>query len=61
MKQPGNTQKRKDEHIQIVLNENVTSDKVTTGFEKYRFVHQALPEVDLEEIDLSTAFLGKVA
>ncbi len=59
MKQPGNIKKRKDEHIHIVLNEKVTSERITTGLENYRFVHQALPEIDLEEIDLSGSFLGK--
>lgn len=59
MKQHGNIQKRKDEHIHIVLNEKVTSEKITTGLENYRFVHQALPEMDLKEIDLSGSFLGK--
>ncbi|MGA8941548.1 MAG: type 2 isopentenyl-diphosphate Delta-isomerase [Thermoactinomyces sp.] len=54
-----NTQKRKNEHLRIVLNENVTSSKITTGLENYRFVHQALPEVDLKEINLSSSFLGK--
>lgn len=59
MKSKSQVQKRKDEHIQIVLNEHVTSQQVTTGLENYRFVHQALPELDFQEIDLSFSFLGK--
>lgn len=59
MKTKNQVQKRKDEHIQIVLNEQVTSRQVTTGLEHYRFVHQALPELDFQEVDLSCSFLGK--
>ena len=50
--------KRKSEHIQINLEKDVRSN-LTTGLEHYRFDHQALPEIDLEEIDLSVDFLGK--
>ncbi|MDZ7836798.1 MAG: alpha-hydroxy-acid oxidizing protein [Actinomycetota bacterium] len=30
-----------------------------TGLSGYRFIHQALPQVDLASIDTSTSFLGK--
>lgn len=30
-----------------------------TGFSKYRFIHNALPEVDFDKIDTSVRFLGK--
>ncbi|OYD08468.1 type 2 isopentenyl-diphosphate Delta-isomerase [Paludifilum halophilum] len=53
------TEKRKSEHIDIVLNQKVTGKGVTTGFEKYRFRHCALPEIDFSEINLRTSFLGK--
>jgi isopentenyl-diphosphate Delta-isomerase len=48
---------RKKDHLKIAL-----SDKVqigSTGLEMYRFVHNALPEINFEEIDTSTSFLGK--
>ncbi|GER67912.1 isopentenyl-diphosphate delta-isomerase [Weizmannia acidilactici] len=51
--------KRKAEHIRVVLEENVAGKETTTGFEKYRFEHQALPELDFSEISTETAFLGK--
>ncbi len=51
--------KRKAQHIEIALNQKVTGDNITTGFENYKFVHNALPEIDFDEIDLSTNFLGK--
>ncbi|MFK7696510.1 type 2 isopentenyl-diphosphate Delta-isomerase [Paenibacillus sp. HJGM_3] len=53
------TERRKAEHIRIVLEEPVAGRGITTGFEQYRFVHRALPELDFEEIDTSSAFLGK--
>ena len=39
---------RKRQHIDAVLNEDVSSKGLTTGFEDYRFDHVALPETDLE-------------
>lgn len=49
---------RKDEHIKINLDENVHSG-LTTGFDDYTFDHQALPEIDLSDVDASTTFLSK--
>lgn len=53
-----NTRNRKDEHIRINLNEDVHST-LTTGFDAYHFLNNALPEIDLVAIDLHTKFLGK--
>ena len=50
--------RRKAEHIRIALEEDVAF-RASTGFGAYRFVHQALPELDMNDIDLSTAFLGR--
>ncbi|MBN1896342.1 MAG: type 2 isopentenyl-diphosphate Delta-isomerase [Candidatus Aenigmarchaeota archaeon] len=52
------TSKRKDEHIRICLHDNVESSR-SNGFEWYEFSHNALPEIKWEDIDTSTAFLGK--
>lgn len=52
------TQRRKAEHLRITLDENVSSG-LTNGFERYRFVHQALPACDLDTIDTGQTFLGK--
>lgn len=49
---------RKDEHIRINLQNDVGSG-LTTGFEYYHFDHQALPELDLAEIDTSTTFISR--
>jgi len=54
-----NTQERKADHLRICLEENVEFPKLTSGLENYRFTHCCLPELALEEIDLSTTFLGK--
>lgn len=42
---------RKADHIRINLEEDVQFPGLTTGLEAYRFVHQALPELDLAEVD----------
>jgi isopentenyl-diphosphate delta-isomerase len=50
---------RKEEHLRICLEEDVRSQGLATGLERYRFVHQALPELDLDQVDLHTAFLDR--
>ncbi len=49
---------RKSDHIRINLEEDVRS-ALTTGLERYHFVHQALPELNYAEIDLSQPLFGK--
>lgn len=51
--------KRKREHLEIALHRAVEFNEVTTGLENYRFIHQALPEVDLDAVDLSAPLFGK--
>lgn len=43
---------RKSDHIRINLEEDVRSG-LTSGLERYYFLHQALPEINLDDIDLS--------
>lgn len=50
---------RKADHIRINLEEDVRSG-LTNGLEHYHFIHRALPELDLEEIDLSQELFGRV-
>lgn len=50
---------RKVEHLRINLDENVQFFDVSTGLEKYRFAHQALPELDLADVDISLELFGK--
>lgn len=41
---------RKTDHLRINIEEDVSSS-LTTGLERYRFIHQALPEMNLDEVD----------
>ncbi len=49
---------RKADHIKINLEQDVRS-ALTSGLEKYHFVHEALPELDLNRIDTSLSLFGK--
>lgn len=52
-------EKRKSDHIRINLEEDVSFRGLTTGLENYRFLHQALPEIDLHQVDTSVTVFGK--
>ena len=51
------TRRRKIEHIEICLDEDVQC-RTSTMFEDIEFVHNSLPEIDKEKIDLTTNFFG---
>ena len=53
-----NLPSRKAEHIQINLEKDVSSS-ATNGLENYRFVHEALPEIDLKAVDMAQTLFGK--
>jgi isopentenyl-diphosphate delta-isomerase len=53
------TSSRKLDHVRIVLDEDVAAKGVHTGFAAYQLPHDAVPELDLAEIDTHTTFLGK--
>jgi len=50
---------RKADHIRINLDEDVQFPTLTTGLEHFRFVHQALPELDLREVDTRVSLFGR--
>lgn len=52
-------QTRKADHIRICLDEDVQFNNTSNGLERYRFTHCCLPELDRNEIDISTTFLNK--
>lgn len=52
-------ERRKTEHIDVILNSAASQSRVSAGFDKWRFEHNALPETNLNEIDLSTVFLSR--
>jgi len=57
---PGHrTTSRKKEHVEITLGKDVRFRGKTTGLERLEFVHNALPELNFDDIDTRTRFLGK--
>lgn len=59
MVDPKKNQKRKEEHIDICIDGDAEYRNLDTGFGDYNFIHQALPEIDYDKIELGTEFLGK--
>ena len=52
------TEKRKSDHLRICLEEEVNARNVTTGFEEIFLVHRALPEINRDDVNLSTRLFG---
>ena len=50
---------RKADHIRINLEEDVGAKGITSGFEEYRFIHRALPEIDLANVDTGIDVFGR--
>jgi isopentenyl-diphosphate delta-isomerase len=50
---------RKSAHLNIVAQNDVQAATTRAGWDRYRFSHEALPEVHADHIDLTTTFLGK--
>ena len=50
---------RKADHIKINLEQDVRS-ALTTGLENYRFIHEALPELDLNRLDTTVSLFRKL-
>ncbi len=51
-------QQRKAEHIQINLEKDVRS-ALSSGLDRFHFIHEALPELDLENVDTRVTIFGK--
>ncbi|MEO9295369.1 MAG: type 2 isopentenyl-diphosphate Delta-isomerase [Nitrososphaera sp.] len=49
---------RKKDGLEIPLQKNVQAKTTSTFLEHVKLVHNALPEINYEDIDLSTKFLG---
>ncbi|MFZ5501658.1 MAG: type 2 isopentenyl-diphosphate Delta-isomerase, partial [Candidatus Micrarchaeota archaeon] len=56
--QNNQTESRKKEHVDLVVSKAAQYER-SSGLEKVNFVHNALPELSLESVDLSCKFLGK--
>lgn len=50
---------RKADHIRINMEEDVQSG-LTNGLSQYQFIHQALPEMDLDDIVLDQQIFGRI-
>jgi isopentenyl-diphosphate Delta-isomerase len=57
--EPVTTESRKTDHIRINLEKDVQFPHLTTGLEHFRFMHQALPEINLLDVDTSIKLFGK--
>jgi len=55
--EPSRTEQRKAQHVDIILQENVSAEY--NFWNDVRLVHDALPEIDLDDIDTSVKLLGK--
>lgn len=53
------TESRKVDHIRINLDSDVQFPQLRTGLERYRFLHQALPELSLDDVDTTASLFGK--
>ncbi|MGD8779296.1 MAG: type 2 isopentenyl-diphosphate Delta-isomerase [Ignavibacteria bacterium] len=59
MSEKSDTSLRKKDHIQICLNDEVDFKHKTSGLEHYDFEHNAITEVDINKIDLTSKFFGE--
>ncbi len=57
--QPDATSSRKREHVELCVGQDVAFRAKATGLERYELEHNALPELDLDEVDTTITFLGK--
>ena len=53
------TQNRKREHLELCVESEAIATPYPTGLDNYTFLHNALPEVDIEDINLRTSFLAR--
>ncbi len=51
-------QNRKKEHVELTLKKDINYEK-SSGFERFSFQHNALPEVNVDDVDLAGSLLGR--
>lgn len=52
------TESRKKDHVELVLREGAQYEK-PSGFGRVELMHNSLPEMSMEDVDLSTRFMGR--
>ena len=57
MSDPASIVRRKDEHLDLALAQQ--GPRAASPFDRVRFVHDALPELDLAAVDVRAPFLGR--
>jgi isopentenyl-diphosphate delta-isomerase len=50
---------RKDQHLDVVAQKDVAFGGLALGFGRFTLEYDALPELDLDEVDVGTTLLGK--
>ena len=58
-KTPSETSKRKKEHLELCLTDDVKFRSKTNGFDRYDFIHNAITEVDISKITFQTKLFSK--
>lgn len=53
------TSSRKKDHVELCVGQDVAFRTKRSGLEGYELEHNALPEIDFDEVDTSIDFLGK--
>ncbi len=53
------TSSRKRQHVRLTVTRDVNFRAKSAGFDRWDFVHNALPELDFTEVDPSVGFLNK--
>ncbi|MBT3229354.1 MAG: type 2 isopentenyl-diphosphate Delta-isomerase [Candidatus Marinimicrobia bacterium] len=51
-------EQRKRDHLNLAQDEALNFS-ISAGFDRWRFIHNALPELNLSDVDTRTIFLGK--
>lgn len=59
MADTGDILERKDQHLDLALAQRAALSSSASPFDRLRLEHCALPELALDEIDLTTRFLGR--
>jgi len=56
---PNEVAVRKADHVRINLEEDVAAKGIDSGFDDFYFLHSALPELNLDQVDPSTELFGR--